>query len=44
LPPPRLYQFLIADLENSTMARGMVKWFNPQKGYQEAIAELFIYV
>jgi cold shock protein len=33
LPPPRRYQFLIADLENSTMARGTVKWFNSQKGY-----------
>jgi CspA family cold shock protein len=33
LPPPRRYQFLIAYLENSTMARGTVKWFNSQKGY-----------
>jgi cold shock CspA family protein len=33
LPPPRRYQSLIADLENSTMARGTVKWFNSQKGY-----------
>jgi CspA family cold shock protein len=33
LPPPKRYQFLIADLENSTMARGTVKWFNSQKGY-----------
>jgi CspA family cold shock protein len=33
LPPLRRYQFLIADLENSTMARGTVKWFNSQKGY-----------
>ena len=33
LPPPWRYQFLIADLENSTMARGTVKWFNSQKGY-----------
>jgi CspA family cold shock protein len=33
LPPLRRYQSLIANLENSTMARGMVKWFNSQKGY-----------
>jgi cold shock protein len=33
LSPPRRYQFLVADLENSTMARGTVKWFNSQKGY-----------
>jgi cold shock protein len=33
LPPPGRYQSLIADLENSTMARGTVKWFNSQKGY-----------
>jgi cold shock protein len=33
LPPSSRYQFLIADLENSTMARGTVKWFNSQKGY-----------
>jgi CspA family cold shock protein len=29
----RRYQSLIANLENSTMARGTVKWFNSQKGY-----------
>ncbi len=33
LPPLGRYQSLIADLENSTMARGTVKWFNSQKGY-----------
>jgi cold shock protein len=33
LPPPRRYQSLIANLENATMARGTVKWFNSQKGY-----------
>jgi cold shock protein len=33
LPPPGRYQLLIAHLENLTMARGTVKWFNSQKGY-----------
>jgi cold shock protein len=33
LPPSGRYQFLIADSENSKMARGTVKWFNSQKGY-----------
>ena len=33
LPPPKRYVFLIADLENSKMAHGTVKWFNSQKGY-----------
>jgi CspA family cold shock protein len=32
-PPPRRYRFLIANLENSIMARGTVKWSNSQKGY-----------
>lgn len=31
LSPAKRYQFLIADLENSKMARGTVKW--SQKGY-----------